>query len=480
MARDTDPDLEGARQTILRWRKGGPALFAVEALGVPAEWDPVTRQGVTEQQWEASRLLVECRRLSIRSGHGTGKSAFLAWTILWAMTCWHPVKAGATAPTATQLHDVLWSELGMWHQRMPPELKAQFRWTNERFERLDVPQEAFATARTARKEQPEALQGLHSQTMLIIVDEASGVFEEIFRAGEGSLSTEGAFVVLAGNPTRMEGFFYDSHNKDRSRWATLHWNGEDSPLVSRDYIEEMAQKYGTQSTYYRIKVKGDFAGNPDGIIALDVIESAIGREVEPFGPEVWGVDVARFGPDRTSLCRRRGNSMPVKIESWRGKDTMQTAGLLKIRYDEAEQAGRAPEAIYVDVIGLGAGVVDRCRELDLPVVGVNVSETPAVREQYSRLRDELWFLAREWFHARNVAIVRDDDLIAELTLPTYRLLSTGKKQVESKDDLKKRGVTSPDLADAFCLTFAQGKPKRKPKPMERHGAMAIGGGSWMR
>jgi hypothetical protein len=215
----------------------------------------------------------------------------------------------------------------------------------------------------------------------------------------------------------------------------------------------MAQKYGEDSSIYRIRVRGDFAGNPDGVIPLDIIESAKGRQVKEYGPYRWGLDVARFGSDRTALCKRAGNTLAVKVRTWSGKDTMQTAGLVKLEYD---QSPVKPEAILVDVIGIGAGVVDRMKELKLPVVGINVAESPSVQDRYNRLRDELWFRAREWFQGRDVAIVDDESLIAELTLPTYKILSNGKIQVESKDDLKKRGVTSPDIADAFCLTFANG------------------------
>jgi hypothetical protein len=216
----------------------------------------------------------------------------------------------------------------------------------------------------------------------------------------------------------------------------------------------MAKKYGRDSSIYRVRVRGEFAGTPDGVIPLDLIESAKARDIKPFGPERWGVDVARFGDDLSALCKRRGNAMLEKVKTWGGKDTMQTAGLVKLEYDAAHIK---PEAICIDVIGLGAGVVDRCKELGLPVVGVNVAESPAVQDQFMRLRDELWFAARDWFAGRNVRMVEDEDLVGELTLPTFRVLSTGKKQVESKDEIKKRAA-SPDRADAFCLTFAQGIP----------------------
>ena len=451
------PDSERleAERTILRWRAEGPALFAQQALGASP----------TEQQWQASRELVKTRRVSIRSGHGTGKSAFMAWTILWALVCYHPVKVPVTAPTGHQLSDVLWAELAMWWRKMPPDLMAEFEWAAERFYRKDVPQEAFAAARTSRPEKPEALQGFHAENVVFVIDEASGIPDEVFQVAEGALSTDGAFVVMAANPTRMDGYFYDSHHKQRGRWAALHWNAEDSPLVSRDYIEDMAAKYGRESAIYRIRVRGEFAGNPDGVIPLDLIEGAISREVNAYGPERWGLDVARFGEDRTALAKRHGNAMLVPVKSWRGKDLMQTAGLVKIEYDNAQ---RKPEAICVDVIGLGAGVADRMRELGLPVVAVNVAESPSASERYNRLRDELWFKAREWFAGRDVKIVKDDELTAELTMPNYKVLSTGKIQVESKDEIKKRagGNRSPDLADAFCLTFAMGGSKRKWAPLK--------------
>lgn len=433
---------------ILQWRKEGPAGFAKHVLGI----EP------TPQQWEASQALVERRRVSIRSGHGTGKSTFMAWAVLWFLFTHFPCKVPCTAPTGHQLEDILWAEIAKWLSVMrtrAPELAAEVEWRAEAVELKAAPREAFAVARTSRPERPEALQGFHSDNILFIIDEASGIPDEVFQVAEGALSTEGAYVLMAANPTRMDGYFYDSHHRMRNNWAALWWNGEDSPRVSRGYVQEMREKYGETSTIYRIRVRGDFAGNPDGVIPLELIEGAIAREIKPHGKWVWGLDVARFGADRTALCKRRQNAMPHPIRWWQGKDTMQTAGMVKAEYDSAP-AHEKPEAIYVDVIGLGAGVVDRCKELELPVVGINVAESAAVGERYNRLRDELWFKAREWYAAKDVTMCRDDPLVAELTLPAYKLTSSGKIQVESKDDLKKRGVTSPDLADSFCLTFAQG------------------------
>lgn len=442
---DSLPESAKAQQKILHWRREGPALFAKEALGAePEAW-----------QWEASKRLAARRRLSIRSGHGVGKTAFMAWTILWFLSCYFPAKVPATAPTGHQLSDILWAEIAKWHRQLReryPELADEFEWTSEKFVLKSHAQESFAVARTSRPENPEALQGFHSENILFLIDEASGVADEVYVVAEGALSSEGAFVLMAGNPTRTQGYFYDSHHKMRGSWETMHVDGETVARVSRKFIDDMAKKYGTESAIYRVRVKGDFAGTLDGVIPLELIESAKVRDIKPHGPERWGVDVARFGDDLSALCKRRGNVMLEKIKTWGGKDTMQVSGLIKLEYDAA---AIKPEAICIDVIGLGAGVVDRCKELGLPVIGVNVAETPAVQDQYMRLRDELWFEARDWFYGRNVRIVDDEDLIGELTLPTFKVLSTGKKQVESKDEIKKRAA-SPDRADAFCLTFAKG------------------------
>lgn len=432
----------------LRWRKIGPAGFAKELFGVePDEW-----------QEEASRLLVERRRLSVRSGHGVGKSTFMAWCVPWFLLSYFPAKVPATAPTGHQLSDVLWAEIAKWltilNQRHPA-IGNLLEWTSEKIYLKSNPMESFAVARTARPEKPEALQGFHSDNILFLIDEASGVAENVFEVAEGALSTDGAFVVMAANPTRQSGYFFDSHNRMRSSWATMQVNGEDCKRVSRQYIENMAKKWGRQSPIYKVRVQGEFAAATDGVIALELCEAALIREVERNKqPVIWGLDVARFGDDSTCLAKRGGNHLLEPCKEWFGKDTMQTAGLIKSEYDWANEK---PHCINVDVIGIGAGVVDRLKELGLPVNGVNVAESPAVnsgKRQYSRLRDELWFQGREWLEALDCKLADDQDLVGELTTPKYDILSNGLIKVESKDDLKARGIASPNRADAFLLTFA--------------------------
>jgi phage terminase large subunit len=446
--------LSETQKTILAWREGGPALFAQEALGATP----------TEQQWEASRAIVKTRRVSIRSGHGTGKSTFMAWCILWFLCCYFPCKVPATAPTSHQLEDVLWSEIAKWHRVLKdkfPALGDQFEWTAGAFRMKSAPNESFSVARTSRPERPEALQGFHSENILFLIDEASGVADNVFEVAEGALSTDGAFVVMAANPTRQSGYFFDSHHKMRGSWAALHWSGVDSPRVSREYIANMKNKYGERSPIYKVRVLGEFVGAVDGVISLELCEAAKVREVAVIhsAKTVWGVDVARFGDDSSALAKRKGNVQLEPVKEWWGKDTMQLAGLIKAEWDATPKKER-PVAINVDVIGIGAGVVDRLKELELPAVGVNVSESEAVNHgerQFNRLRDELWWKSREWLEAKDCKLCEDEELIAELTTPTYTILSNGLIKVEGKPEMKARGVKSPNRADAWNNTFADTK-----------------------
>jgi len=281
---------------------------------------------------------------------------------------------------------------------------------------------------------------------------------------------------MAGNPTRTSGFFYDTHHSLRSRWHTMHVNCLDVPRA-QGHIDDIKAKYGESSNAYRVRVLGEFPTADDQtVIPLELVLSAVGRNVSSleYYP-VWGVDVARFGDDRTAIAKRQANELLEPVKSWTSTDLMATAGKIKAGYDATPYDLR-PREILIDIIGLGAGVYDRCKEIGLPVRGINVGEAVASRGNCARLRDELWFKGREWFQDKACSMPQDDGLIAELTGPTYAFTSTGKMVVESKADIKKRGMLSPDLADAFLLTFACGERRKeryhKPEP-RRHSAWAL-------
>ena len=391
-------------------------------------------------------------------------------------------KIPITANSQDQLRDVVWPELRQWHGRLPELLRDQIEITGERLHLKAAPQ-CFAVARTAAEHNTEALQGFHAKNLLFVLEEASGIADSIVEVAMGALSTPGAKQLMCGNPTKLSGYFYDSHHSLRHRWKTFRVSSEDVP-AARGHIEDIVAKYGKESNAYKIRVLGEFPTQEDEtVIPLDSVLPAIGRDIVPneaFRP-VWGLDVARFGDDRTALAKRQGNTVSEPVRFWRGKDTMQVAGLVMEEYRFVEQTAKdlLPAEILVDVIGLGAGVVDRLNELGLPVRGVNVAESPAAGERFMRLRDELWFKVRDWFRARECRIVKDDDLIAELTAPTYAFTSSGKILVEPKDELKKRGLRSPDLADAFILTFASGLERREAHESDRYRRSRRGARSWM-
>jgi hypothetical protein len=327
------------------------------------------------------------------------------------------------------------------------------------------PTGSFAVGRTGQKGNPEALQGFHSENLLFILDEASGIDDEVFHVAQGALSTPGAKVLMTANPTRTSGYFYDSHHKMRNRWHTIKVSCVDSPRVSQQYIDDMAAQFGLDSSIYNVRVLGEFPNTEDDVlIPLYLLEAALERDVEPsesFRP-VWGLDVARYGDDRTALAKRQANVLMEPVKAWHGNDLMQTVGRIVQEYRLTDSFER-PSAILVDSIGIGSGVVDRLKELGLPVRGINVAETPT-GDEFARLRDELWWKTREWFEDRSCKLCDDLELISELSEVKYEVNSSGKLKIESKDDMKKRGRKSPDLADAFILTFAGGLELKDDEP----------------
>jgi len=395
------------------------------------------------------------RKMSVKSGHGTGKSTTASWAMLWFLLLRYPVKVVVTAPTSSQLFDAMFAELKRWINELPKELQELLNVKSDRVELLRAPAEAFISCRTARAETPEALAGVHSDNVLLIVDEASGVPEQVFEAAAGSMSGHNATTLMLSNPTRSSGTFFESHNRMANSWWTRTWSCEDSPLVSDEFVDEMRLRYGEESNAFRVRVLGQFPLSDDNtIIPFHLVESAQHRDVVVADETdvVWGLDVARFGSDATALCKRQG-PVVTELRSWRGLDLMQTTGRVVAEY-EALPPSKRPTEILVDSIGVGSGVVDRLRELDLPVRGINVAESPSMGDTYMNLRSELWFKCKAWLEDRSCKLPKDDQLQAELTAIRYSFTSSGKMKAESKDEMRRRGVGSPDLADALCLTMA--------------------------
>lgn len=438
---------------------------------VIAAWamDPVAfvRQAfdAEPEEWQAKALeaVVTQDRVAIRSGHGVGKTTFLAWVALWWILTRYPALVACTANTQHQLETVLWGEIGRWSRRLQPGLRELIEVKADKVVLTAAGRgDSGIYARTASKERPEALQGFHSDNMLFLVEEASGVFDIVFEVAQGSLTTPGAKIILAGNPTRRSGYFYNAFNgPNAGDWWKLRVSGFESSRVTQKSIDWAAKEYGEASNRYRVRVMGEFPeSDEDVVVPPDLAESAVGRDVLATGPVVWGLDVARYGDDRSVLVKRQGRKVLPGIKVWRKLDLMQLAAKVVEEF-KAERHDMRPAEVLVDVIGLGAGVVDRLRQLHSegmfpPLVrGINVSEASSMSDRFLRLRDELWWGIREWLATREACLPNEPDLIKEICSPTYTFTSgTQRIKVESKDEMRSRGVDSPDLADALMLTFA--------------------------
>jgi hypothetical protein len=289
------------------------------------------------------------------------------------------------------------------------------------------------------------------------MDEASGIPAPIYSVSEGFFSepTPNRFWFTFSNPRRNTGPFYDSFHSKKSFWKNEQIDSRTVEGTDKDLFSKMIEQYGEESTVARVEVMGEFPkADDDTVIPMDLVKAAIDRDVALMSSEpiIWGLDVARFGGDNSALCIRQGNHV-IDIESFKSMDLMQLCGVIKNKYDDAT-AIEKPQEILVDVIGLGAGVVDRLAEQHLPVRGVNVAESPATKKNYLNLRAELWFAIKDWLAQRNCRLPNNDELASELAAPLYKYTSSGKIKIESKDEMRKRGIKSPDKADALALTMA--------------------------
>ena len=364
------------------WRRH-PVLYAKQRLGLNPTW----------QQQQLLKAIAEPEaRVSVRSGHSTGKSTAMAAAIWWKLECFDFAKIPCTAPSAGQLRDILWAELAKWFREsivtskaagMPPEyfLSNLFELTQDKIFAKGAPKEWFAVARTSRPEKPDALQGFHASNIRIsddglsivenhnsatrgqimfVIDEAAGVADIVFEVAEGALASPNSSLLMGGNPTRGTGYFAASHKHNRADYTCLHFKSSDSPLVAEGYRDGLVRKFGEGSNVVRVRADGEFPrADDDTLIPLDLVEAAIAREwhPEPAHQRRLGIDVARYGDDRTVFTLRAGpNVEHVRIEA--KLSVMEIAGIAVqlIRQWKAH-------AVFVDVIGIGSGVYDRLVEM---------------------------------------------------------------------------------------------------------------------
>ena len=437
-----------------------------------------------EEQAKILRSVAQNQMTSVRSGHGVGKSTVEAWTVIWFMVTRPFPKIPCTAPTQHQLFDILWAEVSKW-LRHNKALADEIVWTKEKVYMKGYPEEWFAVARTASK--PDALQGFHADDVLYIIDEASGVDDSIFEPVLGALSTPGAKLLMCGNPTQLSGFFYESHNKNRSSYAAFHIDGRKSSRVSQDFVQTIIRMYGEDSDVFRVRVAGDFPLQEDDIfIPLPLVENSIMTEFSPRKkPDSIhiGCDVARFGDDRTVI----GYKIDEKAEFYKkrqGQDTMKTPDDIVMLGEMLVQRYRLspdvddPIPVKVDDGGVGGGVVDRLRQMkrNAPEKLWWLEIYPVIfgqRIKHKHYHDSTTYMMSvvkkllqpydEDGHKKPVELILpdDDDLVAQLSGRKYGLTETSKIKVESKDAMKKRGRPSPDEADCVLLLCLPVKPPKK-------------------
>ena len=430
-----------------------PVLFAEEVC----KFHPDT--------WQRAVLndLASSPRVSVRSGHGVGKTGTEAIAVLWFLTCFRFPKVVCTAPTKQQLNDVLWSEIDKWRSKSPLLLEL-LTWTKTYVYMNGYSKRWFAVAKTASE--PENMQGFHEDNMLFIVDEASGIDEGIMEAILATLSGGNNKLLMCANPTKTTGTFFDSHNVNRSLYKCHRVSSLDSSRTNKENIAAFIKKYGAESNVVKVRVYGDFPTQEDDVfIPLPLVEAAVCNDLpdEDVGKITMGVDVARYGDDETIIAQNVGGRITLPVIA-HGQDLMRTVGNIVITYRKLLKDHPGYKGVvtaYIDDTGLGGGVTDRLEEVKreeslsrLEIVPINFGMKPpqdGSEMKYADITTYMWSHIKDMLETGQISIENDEELVAQLTVRKYQITSNGRIALESKKAMKERGIKSPDRADAVAL-----------------------------
>lgn len=466
---------------------GEPGSELADSVG-PESWQVQILQAIRD----GLLTLDQAIQLATTSGHGIGKSALVAWITLWAISTCPDTRGVITANTENQLRTKTWVELAKWYRLFIARDLFEFSATRlcsrdpEHADTWRIDMVPWSERNV------EAFAGLHNKgrRILVLFDEASAIPDNIWETTEGALTDEDTEIlwIVFGNPTRNTGRFRECFPGGRHStvWKSFKVDSREVSFTNKKQIEQWASTYGEDSDFFRVRVKGEFprVGAME-FISRAMAEEAGTREYEasPFDALVMGVDVARFGDDETVIVFRRGRdgkSIPAIRMS--KADTMTVAGKVA---ELSQQHG--VDAIFVDGGGVGGGVIDRLRQLRFNVLevqfgakpdGVNL-EDPSTR--CANKRAEIWCAMRDWLR---VGCIPDDrHLIEQLSGVLYGFNADQAIQLERKEDMKKRGMASPDWADALAVTFAYpvfpvwkdraGRPKQAMCDMEYNPLEAV-------
>ena len=397
-------------------------------------------------------------QISTTSGHGPGKSCMTAWLTLWIMSTRPFCKGTVTANTGDQLKTKSWAEVAKWHNMSIN--KEMFNYFNTRGNMSlrhngIYKDEWFCMASTCREENSEAFAGQHSvnSTSFYIFDEGSSIPEAIYEVSEGGMTDGEPMKFLFGNPTRNSGYFRETFRDNKHRWDNFQIDSRDvEGAINVKLTEQWAEDYGEDSDFFKVRVKGVFpsAGSAQ-FIDSESIDLAFGRHLrsDEFGsaPVILGVDVARYGDDSSVIMLRQG-LMSKKLADYKGMDLMTLANRVAEYEDETNA-----NAVFIDV-GMGAGVIDRLRQLGRNPIEVSFGGK-SNNKQFANKRSEMWNSIKQWLKSGG-ALPRESELRKELIAQEYCFKgNTDKILMVSKEDMKKITKKSSDFADALALTFAE-------------------------
>jgi len=359
-----------------------------------------------------------------------------------------------TANTTTQLSTKTWREVALWHKRALN--RHWFKWTATRFFHVSHPETWFCAAVPNTEHNSEAFAGLHAKHVLVIYDEASSIPDIIWEVTEGAMTTPRAMWFVYGNPTRNVGRFRECFDNDAKRWVTRQIDSRTCKMTNKKELDEWIETYGIDSDFCRVRIRGVFPRTGSmQFIDSDTVDRCMLWEA-PYEayylmPKVIGVDVARYGDDKTVIIVRQGRKI-LEMMKFRELDTMQVAAQVVFKIREHQ-----PTVTFVDGVGLGAGVVDRLRQLGHSVVEVNAGEKPYDEDTYYNKRAEMWDRMRKWLKA-GADIPNDTDMRQGLIGLEYGFTDAKSGELlrlERKADMKRRGLDSPDEGDALSMTFAE-------------------------
>lgn len=427
-------------------------------------------------QEDILRDFVAYRRMAVRAPHGAGKTALSAWVILWAIVAFpEDTKIVTTASAWRQVKLFTWKEVHLWASRADwKRLGIQIRRNKELLDlslNISDTKSAFAVA----SDNPALIEGAHATNMFYVFDEAKAIPDGIWDAAEGAFSTAGqdtdsrAFALAISTPGDTSGRFYAicTRRPGYEDWHTRHITLAEAIAagrISQDWAAARAKQWGEKSAIYANRVLGEFdSSGEDNVIPLAWIEKSNDRWLElngkGTGKESWGCDPAYKGDDKTALAKLVGRVIE-SLETYAKQEIMQTAGRVAASVNKTTP-------VAVDIIGVGAGVYSRLKELNYAAISVNVAQKAvdwrgqpltdkSGKQEFINLRAYVWWLVREALDPDGddpIALPVDDELTGDLTAPTWWYRSDGKIQVESKDEMRERLGRSPDRADAVALAL---------------------------